>query len=105
MRTKEFDARLGRPARNYKKGGPGLIKPSRNKLRMAKRKRIRRKIQGTSEKPRLCVFRSLNHIYAQVIDDVNQNTLVSASTLEKDLQDILKEGTNGCCQGCRSGRC
>ncbi len=69
-----------------------IKKPSRNKLRMAKRKRIRRKIQGTSEKPRLCVFRSLNHIYAQVIDDVNQNTLVSASTLEKDLQDILKEG-------------
>ena len=53
-----------------------IKKPSRNRLRIGKHKRIRRKVWGTPEKPRLCVFRSLNHIYAQVIDDVNHNTLV-----------------------------
>ncbi len=70
-----------------------IRKPSRNKLRMGKHNRIRRKVQGTPEKPRLCVFRSLNNIYVQVIDDVNHNTLVSASTLEKDLRDALKESS------------
>ncbi|NLB19105.1 MAG: 50S ribosomal protein L18 [Syntrophomonadaceae bacterium] len=68
-----------------------IKKPSRNGLRMSKHKRMRRNMQGTPDKPRLCVFRSLNHIYAQVIDDVNKNTLVSASTLEAELKDTLKE--------------
>ncbi len=70
-----------------------INKPSRNKLRTGKHKRIRRKMQGTPEKPRLCVFRSLNHIYAQVIDDVNHNTLVAASTLEAEVRDSIKEGS------------
>jgi large subunit ribosomal protein L18 len=69
-----------------------INKPSRNKLRTGKHKRIRRKMQGTPEKPRLCVFRSLNHIYAQVIDDVNHNTLVAASTLETEVRDSIKDG-------------
>jgi len=47
-------------------------------------RRIRRKISGTAERPRLCVYRSLNHIYAQVIDDLRGTTLVAASTLEKE---------------------
>lgn len=70
-----------------------IKKPSRNRLRMGKHKRIRRKVQGTPEKPRLCVFRSLNHIYAQVIDDVNHNTLVAASTLETGVRDNIKDGS------------
>lgn len=48
------------------------------------RKRIRSKVKGTSERPRLAIFRSNSHIYAQVIDDNNGNTLVSCSTLDKE---------------------
>jgi large subunit ribosomal protein L18 len=47
--------------------------------------RVRRRVEGSSEKPRLCVFRSLSHIYAQVIDDVSRVTIVSASDVEKDI--------------------
>lgn len=52
--------------------------------RQKKKMRIRRKVTGTGERPRLCVFRSASHMYAQVIDDVTGTTLVSASTLELD---------------------
>src|ERR671939_1317612 len=55
-------------------------------VRNAVHKRIRRKVRGTTERPRLAVYRSLNHIYAQVIDDERGTTLVSASTTEKDLR-------------------
>ena len=54
-----------------------------NELRLARHKKVRAKISGTAERPRLCVYRSLANITAQVIDDVNGVTLVSASTLEK----------------------
>jgi large subunit ribosomal protein L18 len=65
---------------------------SRNRaaVRSAVHRRIRRKVQGSQERPRLAIYRSLNHIYAQVIDDENGRTLVSASTTEKDLR-----GTTG----------
>jgi len=53
------------------------------------RKRIRSKIKGTSECPRLAVFRSNSHIYAQIIDDVSGNTLVSCSTLDKEIKDMI----------------
>lgn len=53
--------------------------------------RIRKKIFGTPDKPRLTVYRSLNHVYAQVIDDTNGVTVVSASSLSKELSDSLKE--------------
>lgn len=59
-------------------------------VRNAIHKRIRRKVRGTTERPRLAIYRSLNHIYAQVIDDERGETLVSASTTEKDLR-----GTTG----------
>jgi large subunit ribosomal protein L18 len=52
--------------------------------------RIRRKISGSSKRPRLCVFRSLNHIYAQIVDDSKGGTLVAASTVEKDVRGKLK---------------
>ncbi len=54
-----------------------------NKARLRRHKRVRGKVSGTAQKPRLCVFRSATHIYAQIIDDVAQKTLVSASTVEK----------------------
>ena len=59
---------------------------SRAVVREAIHKRIRRKVRGSTERPRLAVYRSLNHIYAQVIDDFEGQTLVSASTTEKDLR-------------------
>lgn len=53
-------------------------------IRRAVHERIRKRVQGTPERPRLCVYRSLNHIYAQIIDDSKGMTLVAASTVEKD---------------------
>jgi large subunit ribosomal protein L18 len=59
---------------------------SRAEIRTAIHARIRRKVRGNTEKPRLAIYRSLNHIYAQVIDDRQGQTLVSASSTEKDLR-------------------
>jgi large subunit ribosomal protein L18 len=55
-------------------------------LRKARHSRLRKRIEGTSERPRLAVFRSLQHIYAQIIDDSTGNTIVAASSQEKDLK-------------------
>ena len=64
-----------------------MIKRPDTKAQRAKRhKRVRSKVSGTPERPRLCVFRSEKHIYAQIIDDVNGVTLVSASTLDKSIE-------------------
>ena len=63
-----------------------MANTSRAVVREAIHKRIRRKVRGSTERPRLAVYRSLNHIYAQVIDDFEGQTLVSASTTEKDLR-------------------
>ena len=68
-----------------------FTKRDRNEIRRIRHERVRKKISGTPERPRLCVYRSLNHIYAQVIDDVAGNTLVSASTLDPQLKDKLSE--------------
>jgi len=67
-----------------------MANTSRALVREAIHRRIRRKVRGSSERPRLAVYRSLNHIYAQVVDDLNGQTIVSASTTEKDLR-----GTTG----------
>ena len=69
-----------------------IKKPSRNKLRVVRHERIRKDLQGTSERPRLCVFRSNANIHAQIIDDNKGTTLVSASTLESALN--IKNGGN-----------
>jgi large subunit ribosomal protein L18 len=61
---------------------------SRAEVRRAIHTRIRKKVSGTTERPRLAVFRSVNHIYAQVIDDENGTTLASASTTEKTLRSV-----------------
>ncbi len=64
-----------------------MIKKTDRKFERTRRHiRVRRKISGTSERPRLCVYRSNSNIYAQVIDDVAGNTLVSASTLDKEVK-------------------
>ena len=62
-----------------------MARESRTAIRMRVHKRIRKRITGTQERPRLTVFRSLNHIYAQVIDDQQGHTLVAAGSTEKDL--------------------
>jgi len=67
-----------------------IVETSRAELRRIRHKRIRKHITGTAERPRLCVFRSSRHIYAQIIDDESGHTLVCASTLEKELRDQIK---------------
>lgn len=62
-----------------------ISKINKNEIRKARHDRMRFKINGTTETPRLNVFRSLNHIYAQIIDDTKGATLVSASTTEKEV--------------------
>ena len=66
-------------------------KESRTQIREKKHKKIRNRFAGTAERPRLSVFRSNNHMYAQIIDDTVGNTLVAASTLEKDVKSELKK--------------
>ena len=56
------------------------------KLRLARHKRLRHKVSGTPQRPRLCVFRSLNHIYGQIIDDSNSHTIAAASSLEPEIR-------------------
>jgi large subunit ribosomal protein L18 len=70
-----------------------LKKIDRNAKRLKRHQRMRNKIAGTPERPRLNVFKSSKHIYAQVIDDATGTTLVSASTLDKELRDKVAELT------------
>ncbi|HEY9827777.1 MAG TPA: 50S ribosomal protein L18 [Stenomitos sp.] len=63
------------------------MKATRKEATQARHRRVRRKVSGTSECPRLAVFRSNQHIYAQLIDDVSHQTLASASTLDADVKD------------------
>ena len=69
-------------------------KQSRAKVRVNKHRKLRNRFSGTAERPRLAVFRSNNHMYAQIIDDTVGNTLVSASTLDKDVKAELEKTNN-----------
>lgn len=71
-----------------------ITKTNKNEARKKRHYRVRNKISGTAERPRLNVFRSSKHIYAQVIDDTKGVTLVSASTLDKELREQVKNGGN-----------
>ena len=62
-----------------------ISKKDKNQYRLIRHARVRKKVFGTEARPRLSVFRSENHIYAQIIDDVKGNTLCAASTVEKDV--------------------
>jgi large subunit ribosomal protein L18 len=70
------------------------MKLSKNEARLRKHKRIRKKLAGTPDRPRLAVFRSLAQIYAQAIDDTTGNTIAAASTVEKDYRSGSKSGGN-----------
>lgn len=67
---------------------------SKEQSRIKRHQRIRKRLQGTGEKPRLSVYKSLNHIYAQLIDDAAGKTILSASTVEKEIRTALKHGGN-----------
>ena len=71
-----------------------VSKKSRSEIRVKKHNRLRNHLSGTTECPRLAVFRSNNHMYAQIIDDTVGNTLVSASTLQKDVKANLEKTNN-----------
>lgn len=71
-----------------------VSKKSRTVVREQKHRRLRNRFSGTAERPRLAVFRSNNHMYAQIIDDTVGNTLVSASTLEKEIKAELEKTNN-----------
>ena len=71
-----------------------LKKADKNANRLQRHKRVRRKISGTSQRPRLCVFRSANNIYAQIIDDTKRVTLVSASSLEAEVKSAVNHTGN-----------
>ena len=67
-----------------------MAKKTRNEMRIRRHQRLRKNLAGTSERPRLCVYRSLNQIYAQVIDDSVGRTLISASTLDDEIKAKVK---------------
>ena len=71
-----------------------VSKKSRQEVRLNKHRKQRNRFSGTAERPRLAVFRSNNHMYAQIIHDTVGNTLVSASTLEKDIKAELEKTNN-----------
>ena len=71
-----------------------VSKKSRTVVRENKHRKLRNRFSGTAERPRLAVFRSNNHMYAQIIDDTVGNTLVSASTLEKEIKAELEKTNN-----------
>jgi large subunit ribosomal protein L18 len=76
---------------NKEVNGMGAV--SKAEARTRRKKRVRKKVRGSSERPRLCVFRSSRHIYAQLIDDIAGRTLAHASTLSKDISSKLGSNT------------
>lgn len=70
------------------------MKTSRRESTRRRHERVRRKVFGTTERPRMAVFRSNQHIYVQLIDDTQHHTLVAASTLDADLKSDLESGAN-----------
>ena len=71
-----------------------VSKKSRSEVRIKKHNRMRNRFSGTAQRPRLSVFRSNNHMYVQIIDDVAGNTIVAASTLDKDVKAELEKTNN-----------
>jgi len=92
MQEKSSTRRKARP--EHRKGGKKMADKSRNDRRLKRHARVRKHVFGTPEKPRMCVFRSNANISVQIIDDVNGKTLVSASSLDKDLKKEIGYGGN-----------
>ena len=69
-------------------------KVDKNANRIARHQRVRKTVKGTPERPRLNVYRSTNNIYVQIVDDINRITLVSASTIDKELKGTLSSTSN-----------
>ncbi len=92
MRTKSSAARKARPVRSNEGGNRKcLISVIAIEVRKIRHARVRKKISGTPDRPRLCVYRSNRHIEAQIIDDVAGHTLAAASTVEKDIASQVAE--------------
>lgn len=72
-----------------------MAKRTEQELRTRRHQRLRQKVKGTSERPRLCVNRTLKHIHAQLIDDVAGTTLAAASTVQKDIAGEINGGSTG----------
>jgi len=72
---------------------------SRNQFRLRRHERIRKQMSGTAQRPRLSVFRSLHHVYAQIIDDASGHTIVAASTREKSVAEGLASGSSAAAAG------
>jgi large subunit ribosomal protein L18 len=72
-----------------------MTKADTREARLRRHKRVRQKISGNNSRPRLSIFRSLNHIYAQIIDDTKGQTLVAASTLEAEIKKETKKNKTG----------
>ncbi len=72
-----------------------MTESNAREARVRRHKRVRKKISGDNNRPRLCVFRSLNHIYAQIIDDTKGQTLVAASTLDEEIKKEAKKNKTG----------
>jgi large subunit ribosomal protein L18 len=70
------------------------VAKERQEARKKRQVRVRRKVRGSTERPRLCVYRSAKHIYAQIIEDATGTTLVAVSTVSKDVGDAVKFGGN-----------
>jgi large subunit ribosomal protein L18 len=70
-----------------------ISKKDKNAGRKIRHARVRKKVSGTSERPRFCVYRSLSHIYVQIINDQNGTTLAAASTLDPDLKEKIADKT------------
>lgn len=77
-----------------------IQKPNKKITRVKRHMRIRRRLTGTTERPRLCVYRSNKHIYVQIIDDSEAKTLVAASTLDKELKGKVDKSWN--CDGAKA---
>lgn len=71
-----------------------VSKKTRSEVRAKKHRRMRSRLEGTADRPRLAVFRSSNHMYAQIIDDTVGNTIASASTIEKELKSEIEKTNN-----------
>ncbi|MCX8021959.1 MAG: 50S ribosomal protein L18 [Syntrophorhabdaceae bacterium] len=71
-----------------------MLRKEKTEARLKRKKRIRKKVQGTEEKPRLCVYKSLNHIYVQFIDDMNNRVIAGVSSMSKEIKGSVKSGGN-----------